>query len=58
MIGFIIWIVGLLCAIWCVLDIFKKKSLSTVQKILLAILVLIFSWVGLIVYYIFRNKIS
>ncbi|MCD8313249.1 MAG: PLDc N-terminal domain-containing protein [Bacteroidales bacterium] len=58
MIGFIIWIVGLVCAIWCVLDIFKKKSLSTLQKVLLSILVLIFSWVGLIVYYIFRNKIA
>ena len=25
MIGTIVWLIGLVCAIWCVLDIFKKN---------------------------------
>ena len=50
MIGTIIWLIGLVCAIWCVLDIFKK-SISTAGKVIASIVVLLTSWVGLAVYY-------
>ena len=47
----IIYILGIVIAVWCVLDIFKKTSIGIVGKILLSIAVLSFSWVGFIVYY-------
>ena len=50
MIGTIVWLIGLVCAIWCVLDIFKK-NISTGGKVIAAVVVLLTSWVGLEVYY-------
>ena len=46
MIGTIVWLIGLVCAIWCVLDIFKK-NISTGGKVIAAVVVLLTSWVGL-----------
>ncbi len=46
MIGTIIWLIGLVCAIWCVLDIFKK-NISTAGKVIASVVVLLTSWVGL-----------
>ena len=51
MLAKIIYILGIVLAVWCVLDIFKKTSIGIVGKILLSIAVLAFSWVGFIVYY-------
>ena len=48
--GTIIWLVGLVCAIWCVLDIFKKP-ITMPGKLITAVAVLLTSWVGLAVYY-------
>ena len=39
MIGTIIWLIGVACAIWCVMDIFKK-NISTAGKVIAAIVVL------------------
>ena len=50
MIGFIIWIIGLILAIKAVLEIMKWK-VDGVKKLLVAILVLLTSWFGLIFYY-------
>ena len=50
MIGFIIWIIGLILAIKAVLEIMKWKA-DGVKKLLVAILVLLTSWIGLIFYY-------
>ena len=50
MIGIILWVVGLICCIWCIKDVWAKK-LDTVVKVLLTIALLCFSWVGLGVYY-------
>ncbi|WP_297328827.1 hypothetical protein [uncultured Bacteroides sp.] len=50
MIGFIIWIIGLILAIKAVLEI-MRWNVSGVKKLLVAILVLITSWIGLAVYY-------
>ena len=58
MIAKIVYIVGLIAAIWCVFDIFKKPKLSILWKIVLAIAVLAFSWIGLLVYYfLIRDRI-
>ena len=57
MIGKIIYILGIIAAIWCVLDIFKSKQ-DLLIKILLTVLVLVTSWIGIAVYYfIIRKKI-
>ncbi len=48
--GIILYLAGLLCSIWCVLDIFKKP-ITLVGKVVTALLVLCTSWVGLAVYY-------
>lgn len=50
MIGFIILIIGLILAIKAVLEIMKWK-VDGVKKLLVAILVLLTSWIGLIFYY-------
>lgn len=58
MISKIVYILGVIIAIWCVLDIFKKTSIGIIGKILLSIAVLAFSWVGFIVYYfLIKDKI-
>ena len=54
MIGTIVWLIGLVCAIWCVLDIFKK-NISTGGKVIAAVVVLLTSWVGLAVYYFYGH---
>ena len=51
MIGTIVYILGIVAAIWCVLDIFKSNKLEPLYKVLLSIAVLAFSWVGFAVYY-------
>lgn len=50
MIGFIIWLVGLVLAIKAVLEILKW-DIEGVKKLLVVIVVLLTSWVGLAVYY-------
>lgn len=58
MIASILYIAGIVAAVWCVLDIFKHNKLEPLYKILLAIAVLAFSWVGFLVYYfLIRQKI-
>lgn len=58
MIGTIIYILGIVCAVWCVLDIFKTAKCALIGKILYSILVLAFSWIGFAVYYfILRGKL-
>ena len=47
MIGTIIWLIGVFCAIWCVMDIFKK-NISTAGKVLT-------SWLGFAVYYFYAK---
>ncbi len=51
MLGFIIWLVGVICCIWCIKDVWNKKQLDNVIKILLTVGLLCFSWIGLAVYY-------
>ncbi|MBR5836072.1 MAG: hypothetical protein IKY66_07915 [Bacteroidales bacterium] len=51
MIGLILWIIGLVCCIWCIKDVWQKPKLDTVIKIILTVALLCFSWLGLAVYY-------
>ncbi len=56
--GTILYLAGLVCAIWCVLDIFKKP-VGLVGKLIMTVAVLATSWFGVIFYYfIARNKIT
>ena len=58
MLGTVIYVLGIVAAVWCVLDIFKHNKLEPLYKVLLAIAVLAFSWVGFAVYYfLIRDKI-
>ena len=52
--GSIIYFIGLVLAILAVLDI--KKPISLVGKIISCVLVLITSWVGLVVYYLYAKN--
>lgn len=54
----IIYIVGLVLAILAVIDIFKKP-ISLVGKIICSVIVLVTSWLGLVVYYLYaKNHIT
>ena len=56
--GTIIYLIGLVLAILAVIDIFKKP-ISLVGKIICSVLVLITSWIGLLVYYLYaKNHIT
>ena len=57
MIGILVWVLGLICCIWCIKDVWSK-NLDTVVKVLLTIALLAFSWIGLAVYYfLLRNRL-
>ncbi len=52
--SFILWLLGVICAIWCVLDILKK-DINTLGKGLTIVIVLLTSWIGLAVYYFYAR---
>ena len=53
-----IYIIGVVLSIIAVLDILKKP-ISLVGKIISAVLVLAFSWIGLLVYFLFaRDRLT
>ena len=53
--GSIIYFIGLVLAILAVIDILKKP-ISLVGKVISCVLVLITSWVGLVVYYLYAKN--
>lgn len=54
----ILYIVGIIAAIWCVIDIFKKPKLDLLWKIVLTVAVLATSWIGILAYYfIIRERV-
>lgn len=52
--GSIIYIIGIVLSVLAVLDIFKK-NISTVGKIICSLVVLLTSWVGLAVYFLWAK---
>ena len=58
MLASVIYIIGIIAAVWCVLDIFKHNNLDLLWKIVLCVAVLATSWIGLLAYYfIIRDRI-
>lgn len=51
----VIYLAGLVLAILAVIDIFKKP-ISLVGKIITAVIVLVTSWIGLIVYFLYAKN--
>lgn len=49
--AFIIWLIGAICCIWCIKDVWSKSNVDTIIKLLLTFGLLACSWVGLAVYY-------
>jgi uncharacterized protein YacL len=54
MLGTILYIAGLVLAVLAVIDILKKP-ISLVGKLICSILVLVTSWVGIAVYYLYAK---
>ena len=52
--GTLIYIIGVVLAVLAVIDILKKP-ISTIGKVISIVLVLITSWVGLVVYYLYAK---
>ena len=48
--GTIIWIVGIVCNVLSIVDVFKK-NITTIGKIIMTVLLLLTSWIGLALYY-------
>lgn len=55
MLGAILYILGIIAAVWCVLDVLKK-NLDPVLKIVIIVAVLLTSWFGLAAYYFIIRK--
>ena len=53
--GSIIYIIGVVLAVLAVIDI-AKKPISVIGKIISIILVLVTSWIGLAVYYLYAKN--
>ena len=54
----ILYVVGILCAVWVIVDVFtKNKKLTTGMKVLWTVLAVFFSIITAIVYYfVYKNK--
>jgi len=54
----ILFVVGVLCAVWVIYDVFaKNRKLSTGMKVLWTVLAVFFSIITAIVYYfVYKNK--
>jgi len=54
----ILYIVGILCAVWVIYDVFaKNKKLSMGMKVLWTVLAIVFSIITAIIYYfVYKNK--
>ncbi len=56
--GLIIYLVGIVATVWAIMDVFKK-NISTPCKLLVSLLLLLTSWIGLAVYFLYaRDKVE
>ena len=51
MIGFIIWIIGVILTIKAAMEMCQWKDIAAEKKIVAIILIILTSWIGLAVYY-------
>ena len=49
----VVYFIGALIGIWCVYDLFANKNIQPIWRGVIALLVLVTSWIGLAVYLIF-----
>jgi hypothetical protein len=56
MIAFIIWIIGLLLTIKAAIEIWSWGGVDAVKRLLVIIVLLITSWIGLLVYYLWGKS--
>ena len=54
MIAFICWIIGLVLSVKAALEIYRLEG-DLLKKIIFIVLVLVCSWLGLVVYYLFAR---
>jgi uncharacterized membrane protein len=54
----ILWIIGVMCAIWVIYDVFtNQKKMDTTNKVLWTIFAIIFSIItGIIYYFVIKRK--
>jgi hypothetical protein len=51
----LLYLIGLACTIWCILDI-CKKNIKTSGKLITALLVFFTSWIGFLVYVFYARQ--
>lgn len=51
MIATIALIIGFLCCLWCIKDVWSKTKIDTVVKLVLTVALIATNWIGLAVYY-------
>lgn len=55
--GWLLWLIGLICAVWVIYDVAaKQKKMKTGMKVLWIVLALIFSILTAIIYYFVVKK--
>ena len=52
----ILYVVGLICAIWVIFDVWTKQKMSTGSKLIWTICALFFNIITAIVYYFVKKK--
>ena len=56
MIGKIVYIVGVVLAVLGCIDIWKSKKLELIPKIIFMVLLVVTSWIGLLIHYLYGKK--
>ena len=55
--GVIVWLVGLVCAVWVIVDVLtKQKKMESLQKAIWIVCAILFSIITAIVYYFVVKK--
>lgn len=59
MIGFIIWIIGTVLTVKAAIEVWNLKSVEEVKRIVVIVILILTSWVGLAVYYLYaKDKLA
>lgn len=59
MIGFIIWVIGIVLTVKAAIEVWNLKSVEEVKRIVVIVLLVLTSWVGLAVYYLYaKDKLA
>lgn len=59
MIGFIIWIIGIVLTVKAGIEVWNLKSVEEVKRIVVIVILVLTSWIGLAVYYLYaKDKLA